>query len=394
MISISGLALILSVLITGSLSFIFLHQVLEKAGRWGFVDRPSLRKKRQAPIPRLGGLVLFPGILIGAAITLILKGQTAKLLGGLIAPIDLCFAVLVGSLSNMILGLIDDRKGLQAHEKLVVQMITSFVCLQAIPVPSHLFGVSLDPVIFQLFFFFWLMIIPNSVNLLDGLDGLSTLLFIGFFLTVSTLWAAQGATSPLLISVPILTSLFVFIRYNWNPAKIYLGDSGSQSIGFLIAYFSLISGMDAHLGSITFNPAITFVLTSIWLLDTAMAVGRRFFRWLPNPSVFVESGELGMKLVKRSILNIVKGDLLHLHHKLLHQGWTVKQSSILIAVVAFGWMSLSLTIASENITIQSLAWMMFVISTGGVLMTMHRHMDIQRSLRRRSPKKFKRLPSK
>lgn len=272
--------------------------------RRGLVEAPSGgRKIHTEAIPRVGGigiaiayLVAFCGLLLlrfngGTAVWHEL-GQVMRLLPAL----ALIFAI----------GLVDDLKGLKAWPKFGLQFVAAGLAYWGGVRVLSLHGHGLDnwwwsiPVTV-----FWLVFCTNAFNLIDGVDGLAT--GVGLFATLTTLAAGlmQGNYALVLATVPLAGALAGFLRYNFNPASIFLGDSGSYSIGFLLGCFGILwSQKAATILGIT-APLMAFAVP---LLDTCLAIVRRFLRLQP----------------------IFGADRGHIHHKLLDRGLTTRRAVLVL----------------------------------------------------------------
>jgi UDP-GlcNAc:undecaprenyl-phosphate GlcNAc-1-phosphate transferase len=206
------------------------------------------------------------------------------------------------------LGLIDDRWPMRARKKLLWQIVASL--------PFAIWGRSIDAVDFmglhiQLgiwsvpFTVFWLVAFANVINLIDGLDGLAGSIGLVVSLTIAALAGISGQYGVCLLSLLFAGSLVGFLIHNWPPAKIFLGDSGSLTVGFLIGALSIESLLKEAMG---FTLIVPLVLISIPMFDTSMAILRR-------------------KLSGRSI---GYADRAHIHHCLQDRGLTRVQSLLIL----------------------------------------------------------------
>ena len=245
--------------------------IINLARKRGWFDSIGERKIHTGQIPRLGGV----GIICGFFVALVLS----FLFVGLRAPNAIHFewrfvAILGAGLGYHLLGLIDDFKNLRARLKLLFQIIFSALIVFAgyyfrvieIPVAPYSLDLGfLGPVIT----FFWILGITNALNLIDGLDGLAS----GIALIGACVWAGvylkTGQILPALIALSAGGAILGFLFYNFPPATIFMGDSGSLFLGYILAVLPLLggSGDKAETGLI---PAITICLIPI--LDTFAAI--------------------------------------------------------------------------------------------------------------------------
>jgi UDP-GlcNAc:undecaprenyl-phosphate GlcNAc-1-phosphate transferase len=281
----------------GTLAFIFCL-ILTPLFRYfsfklGLVDQPDHnRKVHTRPIPRTGGIpiALSYALALGlmarfapsnAAVTIQHKG----LLWSLFPAVGLIFLV----------GLADDLFGMKATHKLLGQVAAAFWAVwMGARIPSLNGHPGADWIMWPLTVL-WLVGCTNAFNLIDGMDGLAS--GVGLFATLTTLLAAilQGNWGLAMATVPLAGCLLAFLRYNFNPASIFLGDSGSLTIGFLLGCFGVIWSQKSAtlLGMVA--PLMAF---SLPLLDVGLSIGRRFLRNQP----------------------IFQPDRGHIHHRLLGRG--------------------------------------------------------------------------
>jgi UDP-GlcNAc:undecaprenyl-phosphate/decaprenyl-phosphate GlcNAc-1-phosphate transferase len=259
--------------------------------RCGLVDRPDqARKTHPRPIPRVGGIPILGACLLSVCL-LTRTAATANLLAATVVV----FAI----------GLCDDLRSLKPWQKLAGQVAAAALACSA--------GVRIDnlgsyPVPFWCavtLTIFWLVGCTNAINLIDGMDGLAT--GIGLFATLTTLAAAllQGHYALALATAPLAGALFGFLRYNFHPASIFLGDCGSLPLGFLLGAYGVIW---SHKSSTILGLTAPLVALSVPLLDTAVSIVRRFLSGRP----------------------IFGADRRHIHHLLLDRGFTPRRAALLL----------------------------------------------------------------
>ncbi len=271
--------------------------------RNGLFDRPnSGRKRHPLPKPRTGGIAIVLSYVAAVALFLM---SPLNATGSVDVPfaIGLVPAVIVVFMT----GLLDDLITLPVWGKLLGQVIASLLAYAG---GVHVAGVggygaagwATLPITVA-----WLVACSNALNLIDGLDGLAT--GVGLFAAFTTLAAAllHNNAALALATAPLVGALLAFLRYNFNPASIFLGDCGSLTVGFLLGCFgALWSQKSATLLGMT----APLMALSVPLVDTAISVVRRFVRRQP----------------------IFTADRNHLHHRLLDRGLTVRQ----VALVLYG----------------------------------------------------------
>jgi UDP-GlcNAc:undecaprenyl-phosphate GlcNAc-1-phosphate transferase len=310
------LALVVSLVI----SFLTSPVVKNFAYKVGAIDVPKdARRMHKVPIPRLGGLAIFFGFIVG----ILLFDKIDRQMQG----------ILLGAVVIVVLGVVDDITPLPAKLKFVVQIIAALipvfhgVVIKAVSNPNLLsdnaywqMGNISSVVITVL----WIVAITNSVNLIDGLDGLA----VG----VSTISATTVLVISLLVSdmqVAIAMAALVgacagFMPYNLNPAKMFMGDTGATFLGYILATMS-IQGLFKFYAIISF--AVPFLILGLPIFDTAFAFIRR-----------IAHGQSPMQ-----------ADRSHVHHRLIDMGLNQKQAVATLYVISaiLGLSAVVLTTSGE-----------------------------------------------
>lgn len=275
---------LLIVLTTFIVTALFIPVVKKIAEFIGAMDIPNARKVHTKPIPRLGGLGIYSGFLIGY----MLFGQHSIQMN----------AVLIGSFVILVTGIFDDIKPVPAKYKILGQLAGAAV----IPLYGGIllrdisaFGIYIN---FGIFAYpvtiIFILGIINCINLIDGLDGLSSGISSIYFLTVGIIALLLNNSSGLDVTLTfiMLGSTLGFLAHNFHPAKIFMGDSGSMFLGYIIAVIALLGFKNITLTSII----VPMLLLAIPILDTLFAILRRLINHKP----------LG------------EPDKNHLHHQLLN----------------------------------------------------------------------------
>lgn len=276
--------------------------------RTGMVDRPSARKLHRHPVPLLGGVAIYLA-LVGAVVIFSDRAYLAQLAG-----------ILVGATVVSFFGLWDDRSGLPPLVKLAGQLAAASILL--------VFGVQVQlfewaPINYALTLL-WVVGITNALNLLDNMDGLSAgvaTVAAGFFLVLA---AMNGQYLVGALAAALTGACLGFLVYNFNPARIFMGDSGSLFIGFLLA----VVGLKLRFENVTtVTWMIPVIVLGIPIFDTALVTLSRLRRGL-NP--FTTPGKD------------------HLSHRLVRLGLTHREAvlSIYVAGVALGLIATLLSRAS------------------------------------------------
>jgi len=286
--------------------------------KWKLFDYPAPRKVHKKPTPRLGGVAVFLSFLIVVKGYLIFAPEKLSFVSEKIIGIDKnLLGVLLGAFILIVVGVYDDIKGMKPIVKLIFQFIAAaVVALFGIKIwwLSNPFGNQIQLGLWgPVFVILWIVLVTNVVNWLDGLDGLASgVSFIAaiflFFLSMSPT-VNQPATA--LLCIILAASCLGFLPFNFNPAKIFLGDSGAMFLGFMIAIFAIISG-----GKI----ATASLILGVPIFDAIWVILRRILKkkapWI--------------------------GDKKHLHHRFLEAGLGQKQAVLILYSVsaAFGFLAL------------------------------------------------------
>lgn len=304
------------------LSLSFTPLVRAMALKWNLVDAPGTRKVHKNPIPRLGGIAVA-GAYVGSCLAV------AGLLSHFRPELPIAFSTIksIGPATALIflVGLMDDIFTLRPWQKFVVQIAASMMAVSA---GVHMGDSRLFvgyPILARIATVVWLILCTNAVNLIDGLDGLAS--GIALLATMTTLIASfvSGHLELTIATAPLAGALIGFLVFNSNPASIFLGDSGSLVLGFLLGCFSLLwSAKSATLLGMT----APLMALSVPLIDTSLAVLRRFLRGQP----------------------IFLPDRSHVHHRLLALGLTHRHAVFFLyfAGTVASFLSLSLIWAQNH----------------------------------------------
>jgi UDP-GlcNAc:undecaprenyl-phosphate GlcNAc-1-phosphate transferase len=286
------------------ISFIATPVVKSLAQKVGAVDVPKDgRRMHDHPIPRMGGLAIFLGFLLS---TLIFVPLTTSIRG-----------MLLGGVIIVILGIFDDIYALPALPKLLVQIAAALVAvsqgnvIQVISNPNLLsdhaywsLGHWAVPVSV-----IWIVAITNAVNLIDGLDGLAVGVATISSLTMLVIAMLVSENIVALVMAALAGGCIGFLPYNSNPAKIFMGDTGSTFLGFVLATMS-IQGLFKFYTIISF--AVPFLMLGLPLFDTCFAILRR-----------LSKGQ-----------NPMSPDRSHVHHRLIDMGFSQKQAVAILYVIS------------------------------------------------------------
>jgi UDP-GlcNAc:undecaprenyl-phosphate GlcNAc-1-phosphate transferase len=238
------------------------------------------RRLHRSPIPRLGGVAIFISTGIALAVSILWDRLDASIA----LPLSpLLPGILIGAVIVACLGLVDDLVGVRPSIKLTSQTIAAFaVIAYGFRIDTLSFGgtasLALGPAAVPLTVF-WIVGITNAFNLIDGVDGLAGVFALIAIAASSISNILLHGPSVMLLSAAMFGSVLAFLRYNKSPARIFLGDSGSMTLGFVLA-IRTVSSATAPTGS-------TYALIPLFALafpiaDTLIAIARRWIRDVPS----------------------------------------------------------------------------------------------------------------
>jgi UDP-GlcNAc:undecaprenyl-phosphate/decaprenyl-phosphate GlcNAc-1-phosphate transferase len=269
--------------------------------RLGIVDLPDARKIHSRAIPRVGGIAI--------AIAYVFAWQAARFGSELLPHLSLwempAPPVLVAWAVGLIfaIGIVDDFRGLDARQKFAGQIAGAALAWAGGVRITVFQDLQLDGFATFALTVFWLVACTNAFNLIDGLDGLAA--GVALFATGTIFVSAMtyGSIGLMCATAPLMGALLGFLRYNYNGASIFLGDSGSLTLGFALGCFAVVWGQKS---ATLIGMAAPLMCLSLPLVDTAVAITRRFLR---NQPVF-------------------DADRGHIHHRLLDQGLSPRRAAL------------------------------------------------------------------
>ncbi len=305
-------ALVLSVFLT--------WVVRDRAVTYGMVAVPaSTRHIHDHAVPRVGGVAIYFAIATTVSVLYLLDrlsvlsvGLNWHWLGAVIAPATLIF----------LLGLYDDLRGIGPYWKFGIQALAGVMVyaggLRIVHLPVVLGTMDVGSAISLVLTVFWILFVTNAFNLIDGVDGLAA--GSALFSTVALFIVSTIASSAhgLVVTAILSGALLGFLRFNFNPATIFLGDSGSLLVGFILGAFALQGQKSPTMVAV----AIPVVSCGLPMLEIMLSVARRFLSGKP----------------------IFSADREHIHHKLLKRGLSQRQVVLILygASAIFGLLSLIL----------------------------------------------------
>lgn len=291
------------------------------APKIGAMDIPKdERRMHKKPMPRFGGIAIYLGIMVALAVFALKdKGITS---------------VMTGCTLIYMLGLIDDLKDLKPLVKLCGQIVCAtvvYIMGVRIEFITNYFGpgnMAFGDVACFIITVLWLIAITNAVNLIDGLDGLAAGIAAISALCIGYVAYIHGQYVPTLAMMAIAGAALGFLPYNFNPAKIFMGDSGSELLGFSIAAVSILGTVKSATIVVVIIPALVLGLP---IFDTVMAIFRR--------------------LAKHQSIGTADKD--HLHHRIMKAGFGQKRAVMILYCIS-GIMGIVAVLYSRGLTVEYL----------------------------------------
>ncbi|MDO4244792.1 MAG: MraY family glycosyltransferase [Deinococcus sp.] len=307
----------LSVLVTFvtalALTWLFIPRLREFAVQAGWADMPNARRLNKEPLPNAGGLAIFAGFVVSIVVAWALRPIVVELVNIQVLAIMLGAAILV------LVGFIDDQFGLSPLSRLLVQLLVSVLLIvnglkmdfNAIPFMPVLPDAVNNPLSTALTIL-WIVGLTNAVNLMDGVDGVVG--GVGFVVSMVLLvTAAQfpDRAAAVILLAGLAGACLGYLRYNFNPSRIIMGDAGAYLIGFTLAAVSLLGTLKVSAGASLIVP---FIVLALPVLDTTQVVIGRLRRGIRNP--------LGHP------------DKTHIHHRVLARTASARRTAVILWSVA------------------------------------------------------------
>lgn len=297
----------------------------------GAIDYPKARGMHQKPMPRMGGLA----IVIGFMFTVLLLyrfvefGETRKLIG-----------FMIGATMIVVLGMFDDIYDLRARFKFFVQILAALVAIMSgiqihvvmWPVTKALTYLSVPITLL------WIVGVTNAVNLIDGLDGLAAGVSSIAALCVMVLCILTGEEMAILLTAALAGSCLGFLPRNFNPAQIFMGDTGATFLGYTLAVTSILG---VFKGYAILALVVSMLCLGLPIFDTIFAMVRRFAKHQP----------------------IMQADRGHLHHRLIDRGFTQKQAVMILYIISAlcGIFAILIAVKDAKVVVV-IVFMVFVMS--------------------------------
>ena len=297
-------------------SFVVTPYTMRLAHKIGAIDIPDKRKVHKKPIPRLGGLAIISGFIVSIIYLLIvLNIENTIQLNGIEQYGIKLLGFFIGILILGITCFIDDSKNIPALLKLLAQLLAAIIVVMCgvkidiIAIPLLEKNINLSNIVSYIFTIGWIVGITNAINLIDGLDGLSSGISLISCISLLIIFATNGSSILSIILITALAGGIVgFLPFNFNPAKTFVGDVGSNFLGFSLAVISILGVAKTYTVLVLIAPLIVLGLP---IFDTIFAIFRRIIKG-------------------KSLKALFKPDKGHLHHRLMAKGYTQKQAVLIL----------------------------------------------------------------
>ena len=297
-------------------TFVVTPHTMRLAKKVGAIDIPNDRRVNKKPMPRLGGLAVIAGFVVSIIYLFITTSIEGKL--NLFGEENYYLKMIGFFLGALILGLVcyvDDVKGVPSWVKLTAQIIASIIVvacgikIENISIPFTEGKIIMGDIFSYIITVCWIVGITNAINLIDGLDGLSSGVTLISCLSLLMVFALNSSPLIAIVLITALAGALVgFLPFNFSPAKTFIGDMGSNFMGFALAIISILGVAKTYTALVLIAPIIILAMP---IFDTLFAIFRRLIKG-------------------KSIKAVFKPDKGHLHHKLMAKGYTQKQAVLIM----------------------------------------------------------------
>jgi UDP-GlcNAc:undecaprenyl-phosphate GlcNAc-1-phosphate transferase len=309
------LAVIFTFALAWGVTWRFIPAVRSFALRVGWADQPNARRLNREPLPNAGGLAIYAGVV------------AALILAGLLRPIVIeavlaeLLTILLGGSILVLVGFIDDQFGLPPLFRLFTQILASLLLVASNSGIEAAFGTPIDPLLSAVLTVLWVVAITNAINLMDGMDGLAggvSFITAMSLLAVSAQFPSRAAATLLLAA--LAGAALGFLRHNFHPSHIIMGDAGAYFFGYVLAATSILGNLKVTT-VFSLVPPLLFLLLP--LIDTTQVFVRRL-------------------MAGKNPLSTPGKD--HLHHRLLAWGFSQRRAAVILwgLTLISNWLAMKL----------------------------------------------------
>ena len=297
-------------------AFVITPHTMRLAKKVGAIDIPNDRRVNKKPMPRLGGLAVISGFFVSVIYLLITTSFEGKI--NLFGPENYWIKIIGFVIGAIVLGVtcyIDDVKGIPSLVKLAAQIVAAIIVVACgikiddISIPFTEGKIVVGEILSYILTVCWIIGITNAINLIDGLDGLSSGVTLISCLSLLMVFALNGSPLIAIVLITALAGAIVgFLPFNFSPAKTFIGDTGSNFMGFSLAIISILGVAKTYTALVLIAPIIILAMP---IFDTIFAIFRRLIKG-------------------KSLKAVFQPDKGHLHHKLMAKGYTQKQAVLIM----------------------------------------------------------------
>lgn len=327
--------IIVSLIVSFLFSLIFTPFIIKICKNNNLFDQPNGRKVHKLAIPRLGGTLFMPSMGVGVTTALIIQ------YGGLHENFDINISAIllsVGALLIYLIGILDDLNGMKAWHKFIIQFVTALffpLCNLSINNLHGLFGVNEIPIFISYpLTLFVILLIVNAMNLIDGIDGLSSSLAILILIALTFLFQKAGNILFTLISAGLAGAIFAFFIYNVFGSvgrfKIFMGDAGSLFIGYVIAYLTIKYQMCNEAAGLPYREESLLISWTLVFIPCIDVIRVALMRKINGKEMF-------------------EADMTHIHHRIMQAGLSMHQTLCAIILLFISFCSINFGLYGINL---------------------------------------------
>lgn len=297
-------------------AFVITPHTIRLSKKVGAIDIPNDRRVNKTPMPRLGGLAVISGFFVSVIYLIITTSLEGKI--NFFGEENYYIKLIGFFIGIIVLGIIcyiDDVKGIPSFVKLLAQILAAIIVvafgikIDDISVPFTEGKIVISGVFSYILTVCWIIGITNAINLIDGLDGLSSGVTLISCLSLLMVFALNGSPLIAIVLITALAGAIVgFLPFNFSPAKTFIGDTGSNFMGFSLAIISILGVAKTYTALVLIAPII---ILGMPIFDTLFAIFRRIIKG-------------------KSLKAVFKPDKEHLHHKLMAKGYSQKQAVLIM----------------------------------------------------------------
>lgn len=338
--------IVIAFLLACMTAYVITPYTIRLAKKIGAVDKPEdERRINNKEMPRLGGLAVISGFIVSTIYLIVIMAieKSINLFG--VENYGIKLAGFLGGIVVLgIVGFIDDVKQIPAIAKLIGQIIAATIVIMSGVVIEHInipiFKIEFNEVFSIIVTLGWIIGITNAINLSDGLDGLSSGLSLISCISLLIIFATNNSPLIAILLITALAGAIVgFLPFNFNPAKTFIGDTGSNFLGFSLAIISILGVAKTYTAIVLIAPIIVLGLP---IFDTLFAIVRRLIKG-------------------KSIKAVLSADKGHLHHRIMNKGYTQKQAVLILYGISASFGMFAIILLESGIW-KALSFLLMIIA--------------------------------